>query len=341
MQLKKILSTAVSVSIMATGVVASNSALLSSLIGNMTPTAYACDLSSGDTTTCIINNATVSSVTQDQNTSDNTATVSDIVCYSIDLATATTDTKLTINPLDTNSYTATITNIGPSTLKSASFTFGYNDTQIIDPTTVTVGSGALGSPTLTGTGATRQYANTITGLSVASGATVTVTFATSVLGSAVGTVTANFNVTPLDDRLATNSFLSSCPVIDTDLTNNPSLDNTSIVAQADLLLVKTSSGGSSSLTNTEGQFIKGAAGSYTLTATNNGPSIAGQPITIVDNLPANLTYTGFTSTGSVWTCVPSGSPTVAGPVTITCTNPNNLANGATATPVTLNVIVNA
>jgi uncharacterized repeat protein (TIGR01451 family) len=334
MQIKQLLTTAVSVSVLTTGLVASNSSFLSSLIGNMTPTAHACTATTS-TDPCAVNTATVNSVTQDIVPSNDSATVSDVLCQSNDISSTTTDSKITINPLATNAYVVTVTNAGPSTLTKIDFSFGYNDTQLVDPTSVVPSAGTLGTAVLTGSAATRLYSNSLSGLSVAAGGTVTLTFNTSVPGPAVGTIVVNFDATPIDERsITTYPYLSVCPAVDPSTLNNASTDNNTVInAQADLSLVKTSTGGSSSITNAQGQFIKGTTGSYTLTATNNGPSIAGQPITIVDTMPSQLTYTGYSGTN--WTCNAAGTA----PVVVTCTNPNNLANGASSA-VVLNVSVN-
>lgn len=331
MQLKKLLTTAVSVSIMTSGIVASNASLLSSLVGNMTPTAFACS-SSSSTEPCAVNNANVSSVTADPNSNNDSATVSDILCYTSDVSTAITDAKTSIRNLDANTYVVTITNAGSSVLHKADFTFTYDNTQLENLTSPIPSQGYIGSDTFTPTGTTTVYSNTLNGLNVAAGASMTLTFSGSVTGLGTGTINMAFNITPLDDRLSTYSYLSACPAVDTNTANNASSDNTTISQQADLSLVKTSSGGSSSVTNAEGQFIAGSNGSYTLTATNNGPSLAGQPITIVDVIPAQLTYTGYTGTN--WTCSYAGFSTL----TVTCTNPNNLSNGS-STAVTLSVDV--
>lgn len=72
--------------------------------------------------------------------------------------------------------------------------------------------------------------------------------------------------------------------------------------------------------------------SYTLTVTNNGPLDHMGTITIVDNLPADLTYTGYS--GSDWSCT---TAPLAGPATITCTYGITVANGASASDLTLDV----
>ncbi|WP_404786129.1 beta strand repeat-containing protein [Altericista sp. CCNU0014] len=64
---------------------------------------------------------------------------------------------------------------------------------------------------------------------------------------------------------------------------------------------------------------------YTLFVTNNGPDAAKAPITVTDTLPAGFSYAGLDSgTSANWTCSATGQ-------TVSCTNPNDLANAATST----------
>jgi uncharacterized repeat protein (TIGR01451 family) len=67
---------------------------------------------------------------------------------------------------------------------------------------------------------------------------------------------------------------------------------------------------------------KGGIAQYTITVTNTGPQSANGQITVVDSLPAGLTYASVTGAG--WTCAAVG-------VRVTCTNPGPLANGGTST----------
>jgi hypothetical protein len=82
------------------------------------------------------------------------------------------------------------------------------------------------------------------------------------------------------------------------------VSNFGISQHADLSIVKTSSGGSDSSTNTEGIAYLGAPLDYTLTIANNGPGIANGPITIYENVPTNFVYTG-TDAGP-WNCYDYG-----------------------------------
>ena len=118
----------------------------------------------------------------------------------------------------------------------------------------------------------------------------------------------------------TNTATVSSVTPDPDLTNNSSSASTTVAASADVAITKSAS---------PGTFSAGQAASYTLTATNNGPSDA-QAVTVTDTLPSGLTFSA---------AVPSqGSPCTQAAGTVTC-NLGPLPAGAKAT-VIINVTVN-
>jgi fibronectin type 3 domain-containing protein len=75
-------------------------------------------------------------------------------------------------------------------------------------------------------------------------------------------------------------------------------------------------------------FVRNMTGSYTLTVSNGGPDSTVGPITLVDTLPAGVSFTSGTGTG--WSFSVSGS-------TVTMTYIPNVAANASAPAVTLNV----
>ena len=81
-----------------------------------------------------------------------------------------------------------------------------------------------------------------------------------------------------------------------------------------------------------GAFTVGATGTYTLLVGNAGAAPTTGTVTLVDTLPAGLTFAS--ATGSGWTCA------AAGPL-VTCTTPAAILAGATAPPITLVVNVSA
>jgi hypothetical protein len=83
-----------------------------------------------------------------------------------------------------------------------------------------------------------------------------------------------------------------------------------------------------------GPLIPGGSASYTLTVTNNGINSEPGPISVVDTLPAGLTYNATGSGGTGWVCGAVGQ-------VVTCTRAGALAAGATAAALTVNVNVSA
>lgn len=79
---------------------------------------------------------------------------------------------------------------------------------------------------------------------------------------------------------------------------------------------------------------QGEAFNWTLRVRNQGPLpvMAGQQITVVDNVPAGMEITGFSNApGSVgWSCTPGAA---TGPTAITCTNSSGLAANASSSIV--------
>jgi uncharacterized repeat protein (TIGR01451 family) len=82
-----------------------------------------------------------------------------------------------------------------------------------------------------------------------------------------------------------------------------------------------------------GSFVAGGNASYTLTVRNTGSVSASGPITLIDNLPAGLSYIDSRGSDSGWDCAVSGA-------TVTCTTSSALLAGA-ASSVQLNVAIAA
>ncbi|NYE35991.1 putative repeat protein (TIGR01451 family) [Nocardioides cavernae] len=141
--------------------------------------------------------------------------------------------------------------------------------------------------------------------------------ATSTGGScdvAAGTVSCAFGTLPsgqsvtvtIDAQLAANatgtlvnSATASTTAIDPAPGNSTGTSSVAITASADLALTKTA-----------GAVVDGGEATYTLVATNNGPSVA-RSVTVADPVPAPLTFNGFTT--SQGTCAYA-----AGTRTLTC-----------------------
>lgn len=90
--------------------------------------------------------------------------------------------------------------------------------------------------------------------------------------------------------------------------------------------------GDLSVSQSASSFVRGAAGTYTITVSNAGPQTTVGPITLVDTLPSGVQL--ISSSGSGWSFNLSGS-------TLTMTYPTNVAAGASAPAITLDVEVSA
>ncbi len=110
----------------------------------------------------------------------------------------------------------------------------------------------------------------------------------------------------------------SSPTYDPVPGNNTSTDPTTVITRADLAVVKAVSG----------PVVAGNDVSWTITVTNNGPSVSRGPITVADTLPAGTSYVSATGTG--WVCgVAAG--------VVTCTRASDLLVATAAPQITLTV----
>ncbi|MCZ7544391.1 MAG: DUF11 domain-containing protein [Anaerolineae bacterium] len=191
------------------------------------------------------------------------------------------------------SYTVTVTNNGPD-----------------NATSITVTDQLPAGVTYTGHSTTQGAYAQGTGVwnvgALANSASVTLT-----LNATVNTGTGGSTITNTATRTA------SSPTDPTPGNNSDSADITVVEPQADIEVEKTVS----NMTPNEGQAI-----TYTVTVTNNGPEDA-TSVTVTDQLPAGVTYTGHTTTQGTYT---SGTGVW---------NVGTLANSASVT-LTLNATVN-
>jgi uncharacterized repeat protein (TIGR01451 family) len=104
---------------------------------------------------------------------------------------------------------------------------------------------------------------------------------------------------------------------DANLGNNRSSDLTSILPVVDVAVTKSHSG----------TFAVGQTGVFVLTVSNAGNVPTSQPIRVIDDLPAGLSF--VSATGSGWSCAATGS-------VVSCSSSTPLAPGASST-ITLSV----
>jgi uncharacterized repeat protein (TIGR01451 family) len=196
------------------------------------------------------------------------------VCYanlsSSDLAVTVTDGVSTATPGGSATYTITASNAGPAAATGA--TVADTFPAALTCTWTCVGAGG-GTCTASGSGNINDTIN------LPAGGSTTYTASCTISAAATGTLT--------------NTATVAAPAGVTDPTpgNNSATDIDTLAASADL-----------SITNTDGvnTATPGGSATYTITASNAGPSDA-PGSTVADTFPASLTCT--------WTCVGAGGGT--------------------------------
>jgi uncharacterized repeat protein (TIGR01451 family) len=245
----------------------------------------------------IVNTATVSAVTADPVATNNSQSVSTTVTPVADLAITKTDGLTSVTSGSVVTYTIVVTNTGPSAVSGAA---------VADPvpaqlTGVTWSCLATGGSCGAASG-TGDIATTVD-LSVGGSATFSLS---GTIAATSGALTNTATVTP------------PAGTADPVAANNSATDVTTVTS-FDLQVTKTHTGA----------FTMGSTGSYTITATNVGASTTTGTITLLDSLPAGLTFSA--ASGAGWACGAAGS-------VVTCTSAAPLAASA-ASSVALTVSV--
>ena len=223
----------------------------------------------------VANTATIAAPagTTDPDAANNTATDTDTVAPSANLAVVKTDTSATYTPGGTGTYVVTVTNTGISTASSVtvSDTLPAGVTLNGTVTCATTGTASCGSVT----GIVGQASFGATGASIAAGAGNALTFTAPVAYASAMTADPLTNTATATDPASPQASGS---------------DSSSRSPGVALAVVKTD--GSATYT-------PGGTASYTVTVTNTGPSDAAS-VTVTDTLPAGLTLTanvGCTANG--------------------------------------------
>ncbi|HEV7508576.1 MAG TPA: IPTL-CTERM sorting domain-containing protein [Thermoanaerobaculia bacterium] len=260
--------------------------------GSVTYTA-SCNISAAATGT-LSNTATVATgggVT-DPTPGNNSATDSDTLAASANLGITKTDGVTTATPGGSVTYTITASNAGPSNATGATVadTFPASLT-----CTWTCAGAAGGTCTASGTGNINDTVNLPNGGSV--------------------TYTASCNISAAASGSLSNTATVTAPAGVTDPTpaNNSATDVDGLGATADLAITKTD--GVTTAT-------PGGSVTYTITATNTGPSNA-TGATVTDTFPASLACT--------WTCVGAGGGTCTASGTGNINNTVNLPSSGSVT----------
>ncbi len=244
----------------------------------------------------LVNTATVTAPAgvTDPNPGNNSATDTDTLVPTADLAITKTDGVANVTPGAGVTYTIVASNAGPSAVTGATVT----DTlpaPLSGATWTCVGAGG-GTCPASGSG------NISAAVGLPVGATATFTLTATLSATATGTL------------VNTATIAAPAGVTDPNPGNNSATDTDTITPTADLSITKTDG----SATAAPGNPV-----TYTIVASNAGPS-AVTGATVTDTLPASLTSATWTCVGaSGGTCAASGSGNIADTV--------NLPVGATVT----------
>ncbi len=221
----------------------------------------------------LVNTATVTKAAGqlECNFANNSATDTDTLTPQADLSITKTDFQTTINAGSPTSYTISVTNSGPSDAVGATVADTF-PAALTGASWTCVGTPGSSCPA-SGAGSINHSAN--------------------ILASGSLTYTVNATVSGTFSGVLANTATVTAPggTTDTNLGNNSAQDVTTVNAVADL-----------SITKTDGVTTATPGGSvtYTITASNAGPSTA-TAASVADTFPATLTCT--------WTCVGAGGGT--------------------------------
>ena len=217
-------------------------------------------------TTPIDNTASIFSATHDPDLSNNTSTITTPVNSSADLSLMKIGTPSQVIAGNTLNYTLIISNTGPRDAHDVVLTDVVSD-MILNPK-FSLDNGVTWQP----------WENPYTLGTLASGTNMTVLISGSV---AANTTAANI----------VNTAAISSSTFDPNLNNNTSTVNTSVIFEADVAITKTAD---------KNLVAAGDTLTYTLTATNAGPSDA-QNTAINDPLPADLLDARYSDDdGATW-----------------------------------------
>ena len=154
---------------------------------------------------------------------------------------------------------------------------------------------------------------------IGSNGTVTITFTVNVSYTATpGTRQNSATAVYLDPVRSTTTGTASARYGGSSSTG----EEVTITGVPDLRLTKTHNG----------NFVVGKAATYTLSVRNAGTAVTNGTLSVVDTLPAGISYTS--AAGSNWSCSASGQ-------VVSCSTGGAVAAGASATAITLNVGVAA
>ncbi len=238
--------------------------------------AITIDVTVGAQSATVSNTAAVTTATTDPVNGNNSATIQTTVTASADLSITKNDSADPVVAGSAFSYTIAVTNNGPSNAATLSMTDQL-------PAGVAFVSAS-------GTGWSCSQA---AGL-------VTCTRAALATGVTAPTITINVTA-PANAAALSNTANISAATSDPNAGNNSSTETTDVTASADLAIT---------VVDSPDPVTAGGALTYTVTATNGGPSTAAN-VTVTDVIPATATFDQFVTTTG-WSCTELNG-------TITCT----------------------
>jgi uncharacterized repeat protein (TIGR01451 family) len=252
---------------------------------------------SASATSPLSNTATVTppAGVNDPDPSNNTATDSDPIAQSADLAITKTNGVASVGVGGTVTYTIVASNAGPSHATGATVADTLPAT-LLTPTWTCVGAGG-GTCTGSGIGNVNDTVN------LPAGGSVTYTVTATLSGAASGTLSNTATVAP------------PAGVTDPNPANNSATDSDPVTLSADVSMVKT--------LVTTGPFFALQPVQYTLLVGNAGPSTA-TSVQVTDT-PANLTITNVSGGGCAALPCTIASLSAGASVTITVTATINAA----------------
>jgi uncharacterized repeat protein (TIGR01451 family) len=223
----------------------------------------------------------------DPNLANNSATDTDALTPTADLAVTKTDGQPSAVPGTAVTYTVTVSNGGPSASGAASVADSFPASLTGATWTCAASAGATCPPSGAG-----DIAAAVT---LPPGGAVTFTATGTIAATATGSLT--------------NTATAAVPggVTDPSAANNSATDVDALTPQADF-----------GITKTDGQLVATPGGpiTYTIVVTHGGPSASGAA-TVTDAFPAVITGVGWTCTASVGSsCPASGSGSINAPVTL-------------------------
>jgi uncharacterized repeat protein (TIGR01451 family) len=280
-------------------ILASGNSVTLTLTGMVSPTA------TGSITNAI--SISAPSGVSETNSGNNSATDTNTLTPQVDLSVTQTDNKTSVTPGTSNTYTITVTNNGPSTISS----FKLTDS---------VPAGLLNPVFTPSLGAYNSTTGLWSGLTLASGNSVTMTLTGRISPTATGSITNTVSVSPPSG------------VSDTNSSNNTATDTDTLTSLVDL---------SVSQTDNKTSVVPGTSNTYTITVTNNGPSTISN-FTLTDSLPTALLNPVFTpssgtynSTTGLWnglTLASGNSVTITLTGTIDPTATGSISNTVSVSP---------